>query len=904
MRSIKFLVISLATAGLFLFGSAARAADDTIIAVYDQTKQFTLYTISETSKVIVLPTPTKPVYGEVKSPDADTVNVMSGKDVKILTSLEFKAWLSANNRSAVDFNIKDVDSLYNQNWYFTVITDKSAINGANAFLQKAQAIDASISKDNIVVKLSDVLVNLYLTKDYDTYQKWRGFFQELLSAPLIANDLYTSARLKTVLAGTALPVSQTDFLAALQGTAKQFQIPAATTEQNLADAKAEIQVYLTLAIFNEDQANQLGRFIASGVTGYSSELSLNDLNKMFVDQIYQAAEADNFVAFRKLYLPMTAVARSFSPKYWGDNDFKNAFTDAKDQANGQTLEQFEQDLMSSMSIESMAQAILDSYNLIIRNSSNYLFFRLDFITDKPVYNYNGDADFMIDAKNYYQGEDKLIGEYKSTFDYAEGFKLMNPDLKDIITGYVWSGFSGSPFFKSPYLFIPLDTKTVSDLSAKERDGRRVSNVKQIMIALEMYYNDAGRYPESIKTSGPIAYNGVTFIAKVPANPTPGGKEYTYQVCGNGETYRLAYATEGETGNLKAGTHIGTPASIDDHKLAECKTKNYLPEKPKTASCVDSDGGKNIYVKGSALVPLANGGSDEIFDVCYGQQVLENYCDGSTAKSEKIACPSGCNDGACIKTCDDTDGGRNYFKAGAVGLLVNGSATTYWDYCDGQSIVENYCSGSEAKKETVKCVNGCRDSVCLPAAAPKSFSEKNAGKIFLQVESKGEAWYINPKDLKRYYLKDGEAAYQALRQLSVGISNANLARIPVGLDSRFAGADDDADGVDNQTEAALGTDPQKADSDGDGYSDSQELKNNFNPIGAGSMPVDNIFASKMEGKILLQVESKGEAWYVYQGKRYYLADGAAAYKIMRYLSTGVTNLNLEKVPAAELAAPAQ
>ena len=30
----------------------------------------------------------------------------------------------------------------------------------------------------------------------------------------------------------------------------------------------------------------------------------------------------------------------------------------------------------------------------------------------------------------------------------------------------------------------------------------------------------------------------------------------------------------------------------------------------------------------------------------------------------------------------------------------------------------------------------------------NFQKKHAGKIFLQVQSKGEAWYINPIDLKR------------------------------------------------------------------------------------------------------------------------------------------------------------
>jgi hypothetical protein len=55
----------------------------------------------------------------------------------------------------------------------------------------------------------------------------------------------------------------------------------------------------------------------------------------------------------------------------------------------------------------------------------------------------------------------------------------------------------------------------------------------------------------------------------------------------------------------------------------------------------------------------------------------------------------------------------------------------------------------------------------------------AGKIFLQVEDHGEAWYVNPDDGKRYYLKDGDYAYEMLRKFGVGITNENLKSIPEG-----------------------------------------------------------------------------------------------------------------------------
>ncbi len=61
------------------------------------------------------------------------------------------------------------------------------------------------------------------------------------------------------------------------------------------------------------------------------------------------------------------------------------------------------------------------------------------------------------------------------------------------------------------------------------------------------------------------------------------------------------------------------------------------------------------------------------------------------------------------------------------------------------------------------------------------------------------------------------------------------------------------------------------------------------------------ANSVKGKILLQVEQHGEAWYVHPEKcrRIYMKDGAAAYTIMRYLSLGITNNDLTKIPSNSL-----
>ncbi len=56
---------------------------------------------------------------------------------------------------------------------------------------------------------------------------------------------------------------------------------------------------------------------------------------------------------------------------------------------------------------------------------------------------------------------------------------------------------------------------------------------------------------------------------------------------------------------------------------------------------------------------------------------------------------------------------------------------------------------------------------------------NLGQIFIQVETNGEAWYVEPKTKKRYYLGRPLEAFNIMRQFGVGITNEDLNKIPVG-----------------------------------------------------------------------------------------------------------------------------
>jgi hypothetical protein len=130
---------------------------------------------------------------------------------------------------------------------------------------------------------------------------------------------------------------------------------------------------------------------------------------------------------------------------------------------------------------------------------------------------------------------------------------------------------------------------------------------------------------------------------------------------------------------------------------------------------------------------------------------------------------------------------------------------------------------------------------LISFADSDLGYKLSGKILLQVEDNGEAWYVEPDTKERVFLGRPDDAFRIMRELGLGISELNY--------------------------------------------------NTFE----GKAPV------RLSGKILLRVEANGEAYYVnpVDLKMHFLGRPEDAFNVMRIQGLGVSNrdINLIKISNA-------
>lgn len=124
----------------------------------------------------------------------------------------------------------------------------------------------------------------------------------------------------------------------------------------------------------------------------------------------------------------------------------------------------------------------------------------------------------------------------------------------------------------------------------------------------------------------------------------------------------------------------------------------------------------------------------------------------------------------------------------------------------------------------------------------SLASRLKGRILLQVDSQGQAWYVNPVEEKRIFLGRPADAFVVMRELALGVSG--------------------------------------------------ETFKHFS---------ENAVPERLKGRILLNVDDFGRAYYVNPENRelIYLGRPVDALRVMRELGLGISNEDIDKIPISEI-----
>ena len=123
--------------------------------------------------------------------------------------------------------------------------------------------------------------------------------------------------------------------------------------------------------------------------------------------------------------------------------------------------------------------------------------------------------------------------------------------------------------------LSISVVSISNVRQKGRDAQRVSDVRQIQLALEMYRRDVGVYPEEIIFGERLSHpenSSIVYLSSVPNNPSPRNdgdcpnSNYIYH--SNGNKYFIQFCLGEKSGDIKRGINCASSTGVSNE---ECET---------------------------------------------------------------------------------------------------------------------------------------------------------------------------------------------------------------------------------------------------------------------------------------------------------------------------------------------
>jgi general secretion pathway protein G len=159
------------------------------------------------------------------------------------------------------------------------------------------------------------------------------------------------------------------------------------------------------------------------------------------------------------------------------------------------------------------------------------------------------------------------------------------------------------------LLVGIIVPNLGSAKASSRDARRVSDIKNIQLALALYYNDNLHYPCSLRGTGTIGSCAPDFLPYVPSLPKDPStnNDYIYS------SQQTTSATDNLNCNNKSVVYYHLGAIMETNGLMNQDDDKTVADQTGYA-CSASNGGARFDGNAASCVGSTAAGTDDCFDV--------------------------------------------------------------------------------------------------------------------------------------------------------------------------------------------------------------------------------------------------------------------------------------------------
>lgn len=120
------------------------------------------------------------------------------------------------------------------------------------------------------------------------------------------------------------------------------------------------------------------------------------------------------------------------------------------------------------------------------------------------------------------------------------------------------------------ILLTISVFSFREIRTSGRDFKRVNDITQIRMALEMYRRDTGSYPDSFNPGESLVNpnnSAIVYLNRIPSNPSPrsdgscSSDDYSYESIEDGAYYKISFCLGKKVDDLELGKNCATPDAI-------------------------------------------------------------------------------------------------------------------------------------------------------------------------------------------------------------------------------------------------------------------------------------------------------------------------------------------------------